>query len=714
VRPITTLDVWRRVYELDEFASGIVLIGGIGEAQPPTAGVLPGSGLPLPGLPARGLFGGLPARGLFGGLPARGLFGGLPAGGVFGAAALPRVARGFAVTLRRRLHGALGSNAVAIGKGGTRDHRHGLLLGNPHFPWIGPQRFYQAQLTIPGRLNVEGVSLLGTPLILIGHTANMAWSHTVSTAYRFAPYQLQLVPGDPTSYYVDGKPEAMTRRQVTVPSLQSDGSVRPITRTLYSSRYGPMIDNLAGSLPLPWTAATAYTEVDANADVLGRSANTFLAFDRAQSAPQMLAILKRYEGIPFVNTIVADRQGNALYADIGSVPNASNAEVSQCNTQLGAVTFQQAGLAILDGSRSACRPGSDPDAIEPGIFGPSHMPHLFRSDYVTNSNDSYWLANPHQPLTGFARIIGSEQSARSLRTRIGLIEVQARVDGSDGQGPAGFTRQDMQNLDFGDQVYAAQLTRDALVAMCRSLPGGLAPTSSGVPVAVGSACDVLAGWNLRDDLGARGAVLFQRFWLHAYKATPSPFARPFDLADPVHTPNTLDTSNPMVRAALGDAIGDLNHAHLPLDASMGDVQYVTHDGRRIPIPGGAGDPLGVYNAIYTDGAGETLTPAPYLGSSYVQVVTWNNGSCPDTRTILTYSESDNPSSAHYADQTARFSRNQWLPEYFCAKDVLAHTVTTNVLGAAVLAPKRSRHAPTRHRRRHVARAHRHHRPRFTG
>ena len=36
------------------------------------------------------------------------------------------------------------------------------------------------------------------------------------------------------------------------------------------------------------------------------------------------------------------------------------------------------------------------------------MPHLLRSDYVTNSNDSYWLSNPTQPLEGFARIIGDE------------------------------------------------------------------------------------------------------------------------------------------------------------------------------------------------------------------------------------------------------------------------------------------------------------------
>ena len=186
--------------------------------------------------------------------------------------------------------------------------------------------------------------------------------------------------------------------------------------------------------------------------------------------------------IPWVNTIVADKQGNALYADIGTVPNVSDAQASACNTALGSATTKLLGLPVLDGSRAACNWATDADAVKPGLFGPSHLPHLFRDDYVTNSNDSYWLANPHQPLTGFARIIGSEGTARSLRTRIGLIMTQARVNGSDNLGPAGFTRQGMQDMVFSDRQYAGELTRDALVNMCRGFPGAMAPTSSGPSV----------------------------------------------------------------------------------------------------------------------------------------------------------------------------------------------------------------------------------------
>lgn len=626
VRPITTQDAYLRFYQLVELASGDVAIPGIAQAQPPTP--------PLP----------------------------------IGAPSLSVSKTASSLEHNLPLMGAIGSNAVAIGKDGSADHKHGVLLGNPHFPWVGPERFYQAQMTIPGKVDVEGASLFGVPVILIGNNKSIAWSHTVSTAFRFTPYQLTLVPGSPTTYLYNGQPTQMTSRNVTVQVRQPDGSLRPQSRTLYSSRYGPVFNSLVG-VPLPWTPATAFSMADANADNF-RVFNHFLDTDMAKSANQVLGILKKYEGIPWVNTIVADRTGHALYADIGAIPNVSNAKAQQCNTALGTATFQLLGLPILDGSRSACNWDSDPDAVEPGLFGPSHLPTLFRNDYVTNSNDSYWLSNPHQPLEGFARIIGDERTARSLRTRIGLIMTQDQVD------HGGFTRQAMQNMVFSDRQYGGELVRNDLVQMCRSMPGGVAPTSSGPPVQIGNACNILAAWDLHENLDSKGAILFHRFWDRASAATPSPWAHPFDAADPVHTPNTLDTNNPQVRLAFGDAISDLQGARIPLDAAPGDVQKGPGG---IPIHGGPGDPNGDFNAIYaTFDPGKGFEPVTE-GSSYVQAVTWHNGPCPDARTILTYSLSTNPRSPFFDDQTAMFSRKQWVHQRFCAADVRRNTISTTTL-----------------------------------
>jgi acyl-homoserine-lactone acylase len=252
----------------------------------------------------------------------------------------------------------------------------------------------------------------------------------------------------------------------------------------------------------------------------------------------------------------------------------------------------------------------------------------------------------------------------------------------------------MQDLVFSDRQYGGELVRDDLVRMCRGFLLGLAPTTSGLPVEVGPACDILAAWDLHENLTSHGAVLFRRFWDRALAAQPSPWSHPFDASDPVHTPYGLNTANPMVQAALGDAINDLRGAHIALDATPGDVQFPT--GEHIPIHSGPADPNGEFNAVYTDFTpGQGFGPVT-LGSSYVQVVAFTGAACPDTRTILTYSESSNLTSPHTADQTALFSAKQWVQERFCRADVLAHTLTTTKLfGSAPRAHRRQRRRPVR-------------------
>src|SRR5205085_4832436 len=144
------------------------------------------------------------------------------------------------------------------------------------------------------------------------------------------------------------------------------------------------------------------------------------------------------------------------------------------------------------------------------------------------------------------------------------------------------------------------ITKGDLVSMCRQddQSGGV-PTSNGPPVPAGRACDVLASWHDKENLRSRGAVLFRRFWDRASQAQPSPFSHPFDVNHPVTTPNGLDTNNPQVQTALGDAIQDFRDAHIPLGATVGSQQYIVWSGHRFPIQGGMGDPHGDLNAIWT-------------------------------------------------------------------------------------------------------------------
>ncbi len=131
----------------------------------------------------------------------------------------------------------MGSNAVALGSELTNDGG-GALLGNPHFPWLGINRFHAVHLTIPGRYDVMGSAIYGAPIVTIGFNRNIAWSHTVSTARRFVVRELTLAAGDPTAYVYDGETVPMTTDTVTVQVLQPDGTLAPVSHTFYSTSGG--------------------------------------------------------------------------------------------------------------------------------------------------------------------------------------------------------------------------------------------------------------------------------------------------------------------------------------------------------------------------------------------------------------------------------------------------------------------------------------------
>ncbi|UUU36310.1 penicillin acylase family protein [Streptomyces sp. CA-210063] len=619
VQPVTEVDVAARGLAIAGISGEGRLVDAITTAQPP-AGAVTGSGSPASRAPS--------AKAVAG-----------AADDVWGT-------------------GDMGSNAVAF-RGDTTANGRGLLLGNPHYPWQGGRRFWQSQQTIPGELNVSGGSLLGMPTISIGFNADVAWSHTVSTGIPANFHELTLDPADPTTYLVDGEPERMTKRTVTV--AVKDGA--PVTRTQWWTRYGPVVNAINSQTPLPWTSTTAYALNDPNAANL-RFPDTSLGFGKARSTDDVLGSLAKHQGLPWVNTVAADRAGHTLFTQSQVLPRITDDLVERCSTAFGRTTYPVSGVAVLDGSRGDCALGRDEDAVQSGIFGPSRMPTLRNTPYVENSNDSAWLANADRPITGYERIFGPVGTQAGLRTRGAIEDVAAMAE------KGGLTVRDLQRQQLANRVPAGDLAAADVAKACAALPGGTATGSDGKAVDVSEACGVIEAWDRTMDTGSRGALLFDRFW-RKLPASPQLWKVPFSAADPVRTPRTFNPDVPGFATALADTVTELRAAGIPLDAKLGDHQFVVRGGERIPIPGGAGR-LGVWNVIEPtwNATSGGYKEVPF-GSSHIQAVGWDGGRCPVARTLLTYSQSSNPNSPHHLDQTRLFSAEKWVTSRFCEKDILS-------------------------------------------
>src|SRR5262249_10157837 len=53
-----------------------------------------------------------------------------------------------------------------------------LLANDPHLGLSNPPIWWLVHLTVPGKYEVEGVSLPGTPGIVLGHNGHIAWGAT--------------------------------------------------------------------------------------------------------------------------------------------------------------------------------------------------------------------------------------------------------------------------------------------------------------------------------------------------------------------------------------------------------------------------------------------------------------------------------------------------------------------------------------------------------
>ena len=535
----------------------------------------------------------------------------------------------------------IGSNAIALGSDLTESGK-GILFGNPHYPWQGPARFHMIHTTIPGELDTMGASLLAGSFIVIGFNKDVAWTHTVSTALRSTIFELELNPENPMQYRYGDEYRDIQKVEVSVPL--ADGSRN---QSIYVTHHGPVLV----SDELPWTKTRAFAVRDA---VLNNDAAfaTYEALQTAASVADVEAAISK-QGIFFVNTIAADRHGKAFYADISSTPHLDLDILANCRRDVAGLPPR---LIILDGSRPDCDWRDDPRSAIPGNLPAENMPRATSTRYFTNSNDSYWLSNPDEPLEGYLPTIGPERTARTFRTRAGLVFLKEHLDRN-----KKLNAEDVQSILFSHRHFGAEMLLDDVLSICES------------ESELETSCNALREWDRTANADSRGMQVWTEFWEIA-RRIEGVYAVPFDPANPINTPRGIATDNPAVRDGVRNAMAAaqqrLLDAGIEPDSAWGEVQFAERNGARIPVPGGPGR-HGMFSYINSDlTPGKGYTPILH-GNSYIQVVTWDDNGTPDARGILSYSQSPEADSPHYYDQTELYARGEWLKLPFTEDEILA-------------------------------------------
>jgi len=503
------------------------------------------------------------------------------------------------------------SNNWAVSPSRTR-RGFALLAGDPHLELTLPSIWYEVHLVVPGRLDVYGVTIPGSPAIVIGFNRDVAWTFT-NTGADVMDFYRETVDdsANPKQYRLDGAWKPLTLRIERY--RDQHGNVIHTDTIRYTHR-GPMTREHGNWVSMRWTVLEPSDELQALTDAA-----------HARSAAELEDGMARSFIAPAQNMLVADRSGSIAIRSTGHFP-----------------------LRPGNGSGEVVRDGSVSASDWTGYWPVSRYPQSMnpRQGFLASANQE-----PETPQAEFA-YLGTDHGYevwRALRINELLL-----ADSS-------VTPEDMMNWQTDPGSARADLFAPYFIAAAKaeSARGRGSATLT-------TAATLLAQWDRRYTLDNQRAVLFEaamqqlsnRTWDELLKngsrvATPSTAVLAELLSQPDNawwddrrTKNVVENRDDILAQSLVAAYDSVTRQYGPPNAGgwrwdhirFANIYHLLHipafSALRIPVRGGVG----------------TLAPSsgPGLdGPSWRMVVEMG----PEVRAwgTLPGGESGNPVSPRYKD-----------------------------------------------------------------
>lgn len=522
-----------------------------------------------------------------------------------------------------------------------------ILANDPHLPIEFPSVWYELHVVAAG-LDAIGVSMPGSPFVIIGHNARIAWGLTNSGADVQDLYLERIdVPRRRYLWRGDWAPAIVARADIPV-----RGRSRPEPFEIWRTRHGPIFAGvgLDWDAPPSWLSPSSERAGEHRAYALrwealdGDIAGAFEALNRANDWASFISAVERFD-LPSQNFVYADTEGNIGYALSGALPLRSSG----------------------DGTRPADGWAGESEWL--GRTAPSMLPRTFNpeSGYVTSANnevDRSWpglitrdWAAPFRAMRLNGRLSQPEpldlDRAALLQTDVRSLAADRVLAGvADALAEAKRRQADRAVIDLLERLTAWDRMVDGrpVVSMYEALEHAM--------------------WR-RTFFDELGEPLFNRFyeWAGAerqaglYAVIDEPRSRWFD---DIATIDRRETRDDVLLLAAQDAVERLRERYGAEDDWAWSRVHVARFDHAL---GGVALPLGwLFNRgpVQMVGDGTTVLRASYNRMrpfETYELPSWRQildvGNWDEARVVLPAGQSGHPLSPHYFDQNALWREGRY-------------------------------------------------------
>lgn len=482
-----------------------------------------------------------------------------------------------------------------------------FLAINTHQPLEGPTSWYEVHLNSDEGTNIIGTMYPGTPNVLIGVNEYLGWSHTVNYPDKTDVFKLRMK--NKRKYIVDDLEYDLEKYKAKI-TVKILGIPIKINRKYYKSIYGPTLKNKSGyySIRTPTLFNVRALEQWWN---MGKAKN-FSEFYDAYTMKQ----------IPGFNVGYADRYDTIFYMSNGILPKRAEG-------------YNWKGIV----------PGDTMETLWTEYHEIEDLPQVIqpKSGFIYNANHSPFKStsadeNPNEK--DYSERMGYETYDNNRSTRLlELIESYDKV-----------SYDDFKDIKY-DNSFPSKFSYNFMdINLIDEIE--LDPNHELFEIV-----NEIQNWNRRTDINSIGAGLYGVLYYNLV----------YNYADQIRKLSSEDkpVSKEIILSAVSDIKTYLIEHFGKVKITLGDFQKLVRGDKELPIWGLPDVITAMSSRPFKNGKHKV-----FAGESYIGLVRFTDEG-PVMESIISFGNSDDPSSDHYTDQMEMYSKFQTKKMTFDKEEIYA-------------------------------------------